>query len=145
MVMMVADTYLPVSLSVPGMTDAQFEELCEQYADYRLEYTAEGELIILPPTDAETSSRNAMIVYLLMKWALEQGRGTVTDSSGGFVLPNGARLAPDAAWISRERFRRKPICPRVCYRVDVSFGSAQKGSRKDAPLGGKRRGTGLAD
>ena len=111
MVMMVADTYLPVSLSVPGMTDAQFQELCEQYADYRLEYTAEGELIILPPTDAETSSRNAMIVYLLMKWALDHGRGTVTDSSGGFVLPNGARLAPDAAWISRERFRRKPICP----------------------------------
>ena len=111
MVMMVADTYLPVSLSVPGMTDAQFQELCEQYADYRLEYTAEGELILLPLTDAETSSRNAMIVYLLMKWAIEQGQGTVTDSSGGFVLSNGARLAPDAAWISRERFRRKPICP----------------------------------
>ena len=111
MVMMVADTYLPVSLSVPGMTDAQFQELCEQYADYRLEYTAEGELILVPLTDAETSSRNAMIVYLLMKWAIEQGRGTVTESSGGFVLSNGARLAPDAAWISRERFRRKPICP----------------------------------
>ena len=104
MVMMVADTYLPVSLSVPGMTDAQFQELCEQYADYRLEYTAEGELILLPLTDAETSSRNAMIVYLLMKWAIEQGRGTVTESSGGFTLGNGARRSPDAAWSSHERF-----------------------------------------
>ncbi len=111
MVMMVADTYLPVSLSVPGITDEQFQEFCEQYADYRLEYTAEGELLIMPPTDPETSARNAMIVYLLIQWALKNGRGTVTDSSGGFKLPNGARMAPDAAWISRDRFARKPICP----------------------------------
>ncbi len=26
----------------------------------------------------------------------------VRDSSGGFVLPNGARRSPDAAWIARE-------------------------------------------
>lgn len=111
MVMMVADTYLPVSLSVPGMTDAQFQDLCEQYADYCLEYTAEGELIILPPTDPETGFRNSLIGYQLTKWMLESGRGMVSDSSAGYVLSNGARLAPDAAWISRERFRRKPICP----------------------------------
>lgn len=109
--MMVADTYLPVSLSVPGITDEQFQDFCEQYADYRLEYTAEGELLIMPPTDPETGVRNAMIIYLLMQWALSNGAGTVTDSSAGFKLPNGARLAPDAAWISRERFGRKPVCP----------------------------------
>ena len=38
----VEETYLPLTLSTPGLTDTQFQEFCEQYADFRLEYTAEG-------------------------------------------------------------------------------------------------------
>lgn len=111
MVMMVADTYLPVSLSVPEITDAQFQELCEEYADYLLEYTAEGEVLILPPTDPQTGFRNSLIGYQLTKWTLENG-GMVTDSSAGFLLPNGARRSPDAAWISTARARQgRAMCP----------------------------------
>ncbi len=106
----VEEAYLPLTLSAPGLTDAQFQEFCEQYADYRLEYTAEGELVIMPPTDPETSARNAVLTFQLTGWALKNRRGIATDSSGGFVLPNGARLAPDAAWISRSRLRSKQ-CP----------------------------------
>ena len=102
----VAESELPLTLIAPGLTDAQFQEFCQQYADYRLEYTAEGELIIMPPTDSETSSRNAEITFQLKDWARTSRLGIVTDSSGGFVLPNGARRSPDAAWGSRERFRR---------------------------------------
>lgn len=112
MVMMIADAYLPVSLSVPGITDAQFQEFCEQYADYRLEYTAEGELLIMPPTDEDTGFRNSLITYQLTKWMLETGQGRVTDSSGGYKLPNSARRAPDAAWISDKRFAQDGLrCP----------------------------------
>jgi Uma2 family endonuclease len=106
----VEETYLPMTLSAPGLTDAQFHEFCEQYSDFRLEYTAEGELIVMPPTDPETSGRNALLTYQLTGWSLKDGRGRVTDSSGGFTLPNGARRAPDAAWISRARLRAKQ-CP----------------------------------
>ena len=106
----VEEAYLPLTLSAPGLTDAQFQEFCEQYADFRLEYTAEGELIIMPPTDPETSARNATLAAQLFNWARPDGRGIATESSGGFVLPNGARLAPDAAWISRTRLRAKQ-CP----------------------------------
>ncbi len=112
MVMMVADTYLPVSLSVPEITDAQFQELCEEYGDYLLEYTSEGEVLILPPTDPETGARNAILTEELSRWSRAQGAGIVTDSSAGFILPNGARRAPDAAWVSRERFRQgRAMCP----------------------------------
>jgi Uma2 family endonuclease len=106
----VEESYLPMTLSAPGLTDAQFQEFCEQYADFRLEYTAEGELIVMPPTDPDTSERNAHLTHQLMGWALRDGRGKVTDSSGGFTLPNGARLSPDAAWTSRTRHRAKQ-CP----------------------------------
>ncbi len=61
----VEEAYLPLTLSAPGLTDAQFQEFCEQYADFRLEYTAEGELIIMAPTDPETSARNATLTAQL--------------------------------------------------------------------------------
>ncbi|MGB3237381.1 MAG: Uma2 family endonuclease, partial [Geitlerinemataceae cyanobacterium] len=46
--------------------------------------------------------------------------GVAFDSSGGFILPNGARRSPDASWVSRQRWesltpeqRRGfvPLCP----------------------------------
>ena len=94
---MVEETYLPLTLYAPGLTDARFQEFCEQYADYRLEYSAEGELTIMPPTDPRTGFRNAQITTQLLNWAMASGTGIVTDSSAGFILPNGARLSPDAA------------------------------------------------
>ena len=39
-------------------------------------------------------------------WALSHDKeGLATESSGGFALPSGARLSPDASWISRNRLR----------------------------------------
>lgn len=98
-----------MTLSVPGMTEGQWRALCEQYDDYMLEYTAEGELIIMPPTDPETSQRNLKLGGQLDRWADQDGRGIATESSGGFTLPNGARRAPDAAWISHERRRQRGV------------------------------------
>ncbi len=46
----------------------------EQYADYRLEYTAEGDLLIMPPTDPETGARNAIIIEELSRWSRADGR-----------------------------------------------------------------------
>ena len=111
MVVTVDDVYMPLTLTAPGITDEQFEELCEQYEDYRVEYSAEGDLLVMPPTDEETGMRNSDINYQLMHWALTHERGKVTDSSTGFRLPNGARRSPDAAWISRGRLGQKPHCP----------------------------------
>ena len=103
----VEETYLPVSLFVPGITDETFRALCEQYDNYRVEYSAEGELLIMPPTDPETGIRNSSINRQLGNWAASSNSGAVTDSSTGFLLPNGARLSPDATWISHDRLRRR--------------------------------------
>lgn len=68
------------------------------------ERTAEGTIIMNPPTGFDTGDRNSTINYHLKKWAIESGGGRVTDSSTGYDLPNGANRSPDAAWISNDRF-----------------------------------------
>jgi Uma2 family endonuclease len=103
------------------VSQEQFEALSAANRDLRLERTAAGELIVMPPTGGETGYRNSKIVYFLVKWVEEQGgSGIPFDSSTGFRLPNGADRSPDASWVSQERWQtltqeqRKgfvPLCP----------------------------------
>jgi Uma2 family endonuclease len=90
----------PISAS---LTDDEFLAFCGQYPDCRVETTAEGDILILPPAHPRTGQRNAAITYQLFAWAEEDGRGEAFDSSAGFFLKNGARRSPDSAWISRDR------------------------------------------
>ncbi len=105
---------------VVELTEDQLLELSSLNRDLRLELTAEGELIVMPPAGGETSKRNAELTIQLGTWAKRDGTGVTFDSSGGFTLPNGAVRSPDAAWIERSRLealtaeqRRKflPLCP----------------------------------
>jgi Uma2 family endonuclease len=85
------------------LTDEQFFQLCVNNRDLRLERTAEGELIIMPPTGWESGNRNARLTQRVGNWADADGTGLAFDSSTGFILPNGANRSPDAAWVRRER------------------------------------------
>jgi len=85
------------------LTDEQFFQLCQNNRDLRLERTAEGKLIIMPPTGWESGNRNAKLTARLELWAEADGTGLAFDSSTGFKLPNGANRSPDASWVRKER------------------------------------------
>ena len=85
------------------LTDDQFAKLCSLNPDLRFESTSTGDLIIRPPTGSETSERNADLTADFVIWNRASGAGAVYDSSGGFILPNGARRSPDVAWVALER------------------------------------------
>ncbi|MEK6287881.1 MAG: Uma2 family endonuclease [Acidobacteriota bacterium] len=102
------------------MTDDQFFALCQLNRDLRLERTAQGDIIVMPPTGFETGNRNTSITGQLYNWTKKDGAGVACDSSTGFKLPNGADRSPDAAWVLRERLvgftpeqKQKflPLCP----------------------------------
>jgi Uma2 family endonuclease len=102
------------------LTPAQFEHLCRDNRDLRLELTSNGELIVMPPTGSKTGLRNANLTRQLATWAENDGHGVAFDSSTGFTLPDGAILSPDASWIRRERWDAlteeeresfAPLCP----------------------------------
>ena len=85
-----------------GLTDEQFVELCLDNRDFNFELTAQKELVIMSPPGPGTGRRNTVISYYLEDWAKKDGTGI---AFGGtlFGLPNGAKRAPDACWIRRER------------------------------------------
>jgi Uma2 family endonuclease len=85
------------------LTDEQFFQLCVNNRDLRLERTAEGELIIMPPTGWGSGNRNSKLTARVELWADTDGTGLAFDSSTGYKLPNGANRSPDASWVKRER------------------------------------------
>lgn len=99
------DGYLPVKLTASPMADEEFAAFCAEYPDYFVEMTAQGEIVIKPLNHTLASAANAYVMSQLEAWATRDGRGAVTDASGGFLLPDGARLAPDAAWTVKDRVR----------------------------------------
>jgi Uma2 family endonuclease len=112
---------LTLSLSpVLKLTDDQFEKLALANRDICLELTAEGELIIMPPTGGETGNRNFELYLDLGNWNRQTRLGRAFDSSTGFQLPNGAKRSPDLSWIPQAKWeslsaeqRKKflPLCP----------------------------------
>ncbi len=112
-----------LTLNVPptvGLTDEQFYQLCVANEQWRLELTADGELIIMPPTGGESGIRNADLTTDLTLWNRQTRLGKVFDSSTEFRLPNNAKRCPDVSWVILERWealspeqRRRfpPLCP----------------------------------
>jgi Uma2 family endonuclease len=92
-----------ISLRTGALSDAEFETIWDRYPDYRVELSADGEVIILPPCGLETAHRNCKITQLLANWAENDGGGLAFDSSAYYYLPTGARLSPDASWIRSSR------------------------------------------
>jgi len=76
---------------------------CQEHPDLNFEMTAEGELIVMAPTNPLTGSLNLRIGRYLDTWTEIDGRGIGYDSSTGFVLPNGARRSPDLSWVFESR------------------------------------------
>jgi Uma2 family endonuclease len=79
------------------MTEEQFYQFCLANRDLRIERSASGEVIVMPPAFSDTGNRNLNIAVQLGSWSELDGTGLGFDSSAGFTLPNGAIRSPDAA------------------------------------------------
>jgi len=91
------------------MTDEQFFQFCQLNRDYRIERSADGELIIMSSAGSETGNRNFNLIVQLGIWAKQDGTGMGFNSSTGFKLPNGADRSPDAAWMKLEKWNAIPL------------------------------------
>ena len=88
------------------LTDKDFEKICAQNPDYRIEMTKEGQLIVMMPVGLEGSHRNHKLAARFGSWAESNNLGVAFDASGGLTLPNGAKRSPDAFWIRKDRWEK---------------------------------------
>ena len=85
------------------MDDEAIAKFSALNPELRIERTAKGEIVVMPPTHGYTGLRNSEINADLTVWGRQDGRGKYFDSSTGFRLPNGAMRSPDAAWVLQSR------------------------------------------
>jgi Uma2 family endonuclease len=99
---------LPLRLSYDSgrrLSDAEYWGFCQANPDLRVERSAEGDIIIVPPASGESSNRNLSVSAPLGVWAEIDRRGKAFDSSVQFMLPDGSALSPEAAWVSKKSLK----------------------------------------
>jgi Uma2 family endonuclease len=117
----------PVTLAYEDrLSDRAYFAFCEANPDLRLERTAEGEIVIVPPAGYESDYRSNRASAQLDRWAMRDGRGKASGSSVQLFLPDGSALSPDAAWVSNEALKRRSreelkkfpyLCPEFVIEV----------------------------
>jgi Uma2 family endonuclease len=106
--------------------DDEFYDFCMANPDLRIERSAQGEIIIVPPAGGESDHHSLELGAQLRNWAKKDKRGKAFGSTACFLLPDGAGLSPDAAWVIASKveslsrtIRRKfmPIVPEFVIEV----------------------------
>lgn len=85
------------------ITPKEFALLASLNRDLRLEMTAAGEFIALPPDYTWIGYLNTETNGQLGIW-LRTNSGYSFGSSAGFTLPNGVIRCSDASWIAKDRW-----------------------------------------
>ncbi len=132
----------PLTLRLPptrGLSDEALLELAAYNRELRLERTARGDLIIMPPAGGNSGRRNANLTLQLARWQEQNGTGEVFDSSTGFRLPNSAIRSPDTSWINEAQLaalpaeaweKCLPLCPAFVIELRSSTDSLRVLKRK---------------
>jgi len=119
------------------LSPEQFELLCKANPDAVLELSADGHLITMTPAGSETSARNSTLVVLLgLALRASSLPFKLFDSSGGFRLPDGSVLSPDASLVHLERWQAltteqqrsfAPLCPELVVELAIPSDEGLRG------------------
>lgn len=124
------------------LTPEQFELVCAENREAVLELAADGRVIAMTPTGSETSGRNSELLFQLQRFAKASGSWKVFESSGGFRLPDGSVVSPDASLVRLDRWQAlsaeerrgfAPLCPDLVVEL-ASPTTSDEGPRGVAAL-----------
>jgi Uma2 family endonuclease len=109
---------LDVSNTTLTVTPAQFDRLCIDNPDLRLELTPNQELIVMAPTFSISGKRNLNLGSQVYVWNERTELGEAFDSSSGydFTAIGGGKPSPDVSWIEKSRLEGvslEQLCPIV--------------------------------
>ena len=112
---------LPITLRpLSPLTDDELIAFSRKNKPFRIERNAKGEIEVMTPVGGKGSNCEAIVIRELGMWAEDDERGIFFSSNGGFNLPDGSMLSPDASWVSFEKWNAlteseqasyPPLCP----------------------------------
>jgi Uma2 family endonuclease len=96
---------LNISNTVLHVSSDEFDSLCLNNPDLRLELTKDQELIAMSPTGGESGKRNINLSGQVWYWNRQTKLGQAFDSSTGydFIAIDGGKMSPDVSWIEKSR------------------------------------------
>jgi Uma2 family endonuclease len=109
---------LDVSNTTLTVTPEQFDRLCINNPDLRLELTPSHELIVMAPTFSISGKQNFNLGGQVYVWNEQTELGEAFDSSSGydFTALGGGKRSPDVSWIEKSRIEGislEQFCPVV--------------------------------
>ena len=100
---------IPLAEFGKSLDDADLDEWFEAFAERNsdmaeYEISSTGHLLIREPVNHYGAVHELRLAGALLNWADGHG-GMVYGANSLFILPDGSRFGPDAAWIREERMR----------------------------------------
>lgn len=122
---------LPITIRpARPLTDGELLAFCADNDGLEIEGDADGSLTVMSPAKSKTSRLNQLLGGSLFVWAEQSGRGVAFGPDLGVRFADGTLRAPDAAWLSNERWSRaqkddkkKPGFLRFCPEFVVELRS----------------------
>lgn len=88
------------------MTDQEFEEFCFDNPKLRIEQDKHGNIIIMSPVSYDSGNYESEVTGDLVLWNRKTKMGKTFSPSTMFILPDGEKRMPDAAWISMDKHKK---------------------------------------
>ena len=76
-------------------SDHELYAFCRANPELRIERDENGQILLRPPTGLGGSVTNGELHTELSNWNRQQKAGRVSDSNGGYTLPDNSMRAPD--------------------------------------------------
>ncbi len=90
------------------MSDDEFEVFCYQNPNLQIEQDKHGNIIIMSPVSYDSGNHESESLADLVFWNRKTKLGKTFSASTLFILPDGEKRMPDAAWITLEKHRNLP-------------------------------------
>jgi Uma2 family endonuclease len=113
------------------LTDDIIVEIAAANPALRIERSAKGELVLMPPLGMTGGRAESDLNHQLASWVDEHG-GCVFSSNAGFNLPNTALRSPDAAYVTEEHWQAVPPEERRRFAHLVPDAAFELRSRTDS-------------
>ena len=91
---------------IPDLSEEEFIDFCLHNPNLKIEQDKTGNLIIMSPVSLDSGNYESEIGIDLGLWNRKTKLGKTYSSSTMFILPDGEKRMPDAAWISKEKVKK---------------------------------------